>query len=205
MPKSTYSLLLSITTLLGCAFLADSFVQAHGFGRSFEATVGKYVIDVDLDAFTLQAGKPVHFEFNLFDVSVFGDIYSVPATSTATTPATSTTTISAFEDELPFAQVLVVISQKNEIVFGSRIHNPEFGTVGMNYTFPRSGKYDLFVLFQKDGEKLAEATFPLTVRSSMFSVSLLVVLLIGLAVGSSLSLLVLTATNRRKENATDEQ
>ena len=68
-----------------------------------------------------------------------------------------------------FTNVWVRIAPKdgNGILFAGFLYRPEFLLTGMSYAFQKAGQYELTVRFlNKDGEALAEATFPLVVEDS---------------------------------------
>lgn len=124
------------------AILLPIFSQAHGLGQTISKEVGEYLIDVDYDAFIIQAGEVVRFDFSLWDRerTEFKDVTSI----------------------------WLRISPENSFgsVFASSLSVPEFGLPGITYVFPRAGNYELSLRFHYKDDTLAEATLPIAVQKS---------------------------------------
>jgi len=138
----------------------------HGFGQSFEKVVDDYMIDVGIDTLDLVAGEPMRFDFVLWNKD--------------------RTETSEFTD----AWVRIVPIDRG-IVFAGNLHQPEFGSTGMTYVFPKAGDFELTVRFQNNGEPIVEASFPLRVgagaseSSGAFSKQLIMGLFLGFVAGAS--------------------
>jgi len=113
--------------------------QAHGAGESVEKAVGEYLVDVGYNTEIFEAGSPVFFDFGLL--------------------------VNETGENTSFTDIWVRIVQKNKTVFASGIRKPTFGGTTMVYTFPEAGEYELMLRFQEEGNKIVEASFPLTVKS----------------------------------------
>lgn len=122
------------------AFLViPAFAQAHGDGASWEQVFNQYKVDVGYDPARFVVGEPVHYDFNL-------------------------TTEQGGQD-VEFADVWVRIMQGDNTVFASGVHKPSVGPAGMTFTFPRAGEYELNVRFEKAGESIVDAAFPVIVHN----------------------------------------
>lgn len=131
-----------IDTFFAAAALALPFLyaDAHSTGASFEKEINGYLIDVGYDPITLAAQEQQRFDFG---VSKKGST-----------------------EAIDFTDIWVRIAPKERgIIFASGLHKPDFGLPGMTFTFPRAGEYELTVRFQKNGEVITEASFPLTVET----------------------------------------
>lgn len=111
---------------------------AHVTGNSWEQVYGDYKVDVGYDPATFMVGEPQRLDFNV--VKEIGG------------------------EDVPFADVWVRVSQGNKTVFASGIHKPSLGKTGMTFTFPEAGEYLLSGRFEKDGNTIVEASFPITVQ-----------------------------------------
>lgn len=118
----------------------SAVVSAHSVGTSLEKVVGEYVIDIGYSAPSIMAREPMHFDFTIFSG-----------------------TASPQHTEVDFSDTWVRVEQGEATLFAAGIARPEFGLAGMTFTFPASGEYLLSIRFQKEGEVLAEAAFPLSV------------------------------------------
>ena len=154
-------LLLIIILLAAIAPVA----HGHGFGQSFEKVMDNYIIDVGIDALDLVAGEPVRFDFILWNKDR--------------------------TEAIEFTDAWVRIAPADRgIVFAGNLHQPEFGSTGMTYVFPKSGDYELTVRFQQNGEPIVEANFPLKVgagaseSSGVFSRQLIMGLFLGFIAGA---------------------
>ncbi len=121
-------------------FVFASIVHAHAVGQSLEKKVGNYVVDIGYDSLdpNIVAGEPVRFDFLLWNE----DRTEVPE----------------------FTDVWVRLAPNTPgVTFAGDIFQPQYGPTGINYVFPHGGNYELVVRFQKKGDTLAEAAFPLVV------------------------------------------
>jgi len=145
-------------------FTLANFASGHGFGQSLEKVVDNYIIDVGIDALDLVAGEPVRFDFVLW---------------------------SKDRNPIDFTDAWVRIAPAERgIVFAGNLHQPEFGSTGMTYVFPKGGDYELTVRFQNKGEAIIEASFPLKVGAGASDASgashnLLMGIFIGFIVGGA--------------------
>lgn len=124
-----------------CLFLvAPFFINAHGVGYESVVAITEdgYEVDLGYDPLTLMEDVQTRFSFELFDNE-------------------STTTLSSF------TEVWVVIKGEEGTVFSSGIDRPEFGEIGMSFTFPSSGPHDIKLRYQEDSKILATHTFTLDV------------------------------------------
>ena len=146
-------------------FAIVNFASGHGFGQSFEKVVDNYIVDVGVDALDLVAGEPARFGFVLWNKD---------GTETP---------------EFTDAWVRIALADRG-VVFAGNLHQPEFGSTGMTYVFPKSGDYELTVRFQQNGEPIVEANFPLKVgagaseSSGVFSRQLIMGLFLGFIAGA---------------------
>lgn len=163
---------LTISLFLGVLFYPAIPVRAHEAGKSLEKVVGEYLVDIGYDVLDeLRAKESIRFDFSLWT--------------------------SDRNEEIPFTDIWLRISQNNKAVFAGGIQNPRFGLAGITYAFPDKGEYTLFIRFQNGDESLVEASFPLTVEkgnesasnASPVSKELLIGVGIGLVVGSLITFL----------------
>ena len=137
---SFFSILFLILSFFGVSFLFANPALAHGGGESLEKVVNAYKIDIGYDSVTIEAAKPLFFDFDLvFNESGEGS---------------------------EFSDIWVRIAKGKQTVFAGGIHKPSFGNTTMVYTFSEGGEYDLNVRFQNEGEEIVEASFPLAVQSA---------------------------------------
>lgn len=109
----------------------------HGFGQSYEEVVDGYQVDIAYDPPTIASGESMRLDFAIYD-----EKSGVP---------------------IEFSDVWLRIEKEKRTVFASGIHRPEFGPIGVLYTFPEEGIYTVSVRFQRDEEALTEVTFPLEI------------------------------------------
>ncbi|MDA1337264.1 MAG: hypothetical protein O3C23_00640 [bacterium] len=140
-------------------------VSAHSTGVSLEKTIDEYRVDIGQNPPVLETENPAVFDFDL-----------------------------VFEktgERAEFSDIWVRIVQGKKTVFASGINKPDFGNTTMVYTFPQGGEYELNVRFQKAGEKIVEASFPLAIEGvttdSGFNLPLL---LLGFFIGTICGFLV---------------
>lgn len=153
------------------------YAHAHGTGASFEKEINGYLIDVGYDPVILAAQEQQRFDFG---VSKKGSTEAVD-----------------------FTDIWVRIAPKERgIIFASGIHRPDFGLPGMTFTFPRAGEYELTVRFQKNGNVIAETSFPLTVETgeagtpAASRMGTIVSLGIGIILGVGIGLFIARQKNR---------
>jgi hypothetical protein len=116
-------------------------VSAHGSSFSFEEIKDGYKIDIGHDEF-IAADESVRFDFALY-----------PEDTSTPLP----------EGEELFTDVWVTITQNKKPYFAGGIDKPVFGATGFTYAFPKEGEFTLSARFQKDGETVTTAEFPLTI------------------------------------------
>lgn len=144
-----------LAAILLCVTLCLPVVgEAHGFGESFEEQVGDILVDIGYSTEEFITDTSTIFDFEILDNE---------------------------GREIAFTDVWVRIVGEDTTVFASGIRNGRLGGSIMTYIFPKAGSYELSARFQKDGEKIAEATFPLVVLEgedapSQNPLSLLIVL-----------------------------
>lgn len=110
---------------------------AHGSGASFERVVNGLKIDIGYDPEIIVSGDLQRFDFELFDSK---------------------------DNEVDFEDVWVKISEGDErVVFASGIIKGDINGARMSYTFPKEGKYYLYVRYDKSGKNLAESSFSIDV------------------------------------------
>lgn len=125
-------------TLIIASLVIPAFAQAHGDGASWEQVFNQYKVDVGYDPASFIVGEPAHYDFNL--------------------------TLEQGGQEVDFADLWVRVAHGNTTVFAGGIHKPSVGRAGMTFTFPRAGEYELSVWFEKAGESIVNAAFPVTVQ-----------------------------------------
>ena len=135
----TLSNRLVLILFIGIVLLVPKYVLAHATGESLEKTVGEYVVDIGYNPTIIEVGSPIVLDFNLL--------------------------LSETGENVLFTDIWARIVKQNKTVFASGIHKPTFGGTTMVYTFPEAGEYELMLRFQEEGNKIVEASFPLTVES----------------------------------------
>lgn len=126
--------------LLALLFVSSAMVHAHGAGAEITDSVNGYIVDIGLSSEGFTAGDLSRFDFVLIDEET--------------------------GEEVPFSDVWVRINQGREVFLATGIHRPELGQTGISYAFPSAGEYQVNIRYQRDGETLAEYTFPVTVTGS---------------------------------------
>lgn len=169
--------LISYSLVAVCFFLVTPFlIGAHGVGyESLVATTEDgYVVDFGYDPLTLMEDQQTRFSFELFDNE-------------------STTTLSSF------TEVWVLIKGERGTVFSSGIDRPEFGEIGMSFTFPEAGPHEIKLRYQSDSEILATHTFTLDVpQKPQEGFGTTAYFVAGGAVGLLLGLIFCALINKRK-------
>lgn len=115
-----------------------TLVFAHPNGTSWEQVFNQYKVDVGYDPSSFVVGEPVRLDFNV--------------------------TREQGGQDVDFADVWVRVIQDGTTVFATGVHKPSIGRAGMTFTFPAAGAYSLDVRFEKAGESIVDATFPMTVN-----------------------------------------
>ena len=113
-------------------------VSAHGTGVSYEETKEGYKIDIGHDEF-IAALESTRFDFALYPEDVTnadGEVYT---------------------------DVWVTLTKDKKLFFGGAVDKPVFGATGFAFVFPEAGTYIVSARFQKDGETVTKAEFPLTI------------------------------------------
>ena len=122
-----------IFTLLITFITARSY--AHGTGGDFIKEQNGYTIDIGYDPETFYAGETVNFDFTLKKDTL----------------------------KQEFSDVWVRITQDTKTVFATGVHNQDLGGTTLLYEFEKEGNYTLHARYQKDGESITEAEFPISV------------------------------------------
>lgn len=111
---------------------------AHGTGADLIKEINGYTIDIGYEPEIIYAGETVSFDFLLKKDTL--------------------------KEE--FTDVWVRITQDSKSIFATGIHNQDFGGTTLLYEFEKEGNYTLHVRYQKDGESISEAEFPIAVTPS---------------------------------------
>ncbi len=125
-----------IFALLFTFVTANSY--AHGTGADLIKEINGYTIDIGYEPEIIYAGETVSFDFLLKKDTL--------------------------KEE--FTDVWVRITQDSKSIFATGIHNQDFGGTTLLYEFEKEGNYTLHVRYQKDGESITEAEFPIAVTPS---------------------------------------
>lgn len=112
---------------------------AHGEGKSYEETVGNFLVDIGYNPPQPEAGSPVSFDFNLID-------------KTSGQPA-------------PFTDIWVQVIKDGETILATGIHKQEIGATTLLYAFPQAGDYEVAVRYQDADKEIVQASFPLTIAA----------------------------------------
>ena len=119
-------------------------------GQRLEKDLGNYVIDIGTDQdFTPQAGAPVKFDF-----------YLLGGQSGVTLPGGLR--ISA-RNPAPFTDLNVRILQDGKPFLESDVAYAQHGPTFLTYAFPNGGEFTLQTTFYSKDDKLADASFPITI------------------------------------------
>lgn len=113
---------------------------AHSEGASWEQVFNQYKVDVGYDPSSFVVGEPARLDFNI--------------------------TREQGGQDVDFADVWVRVLQGETTVFATGVHKPSIGSAGMTFTFPAAGAYSLHVRFEKAGESIVDAAFPITVNAA---------------------------------------
>lgn len=127
-----------LLTLVLLSAVLPTFVFAHPNGTSWEQVFNQYKVDVGYDPSSFVVGEPVRLDFNV--------------------------TREQGGQDVDFADVWVRVVRDETTVFATGVHKPSIGRAGMTFTFPAAGAYSLHVRFEKAGESIVDATFPMTVN-----------------------------------------
>ncbi len=117
-------------------------VFAHGTGVSYEETKEGYKIDIGHDEF-IAALESTRFDFALYPEDI------------------------ANTDGEVYTDVWVTLTKDKKLFFGGAVDKPVFGATGFTFVFPETGTYIVSARFQKDGETVTKAEFPLTIISPL--------------------------------------
>lgn len=151
--------------LLG-VMAVSSVAMAHGAGKEFSETKNGYTVDIAASAFEFRTDENVRFDLAL-------------------TGATSSEAAS-------FANVWVQIRKGSTVHYAGTLDRLLNDSALLVYRFPESGDFELTARYQRGGEELVEATFPIEVKGGAGSdsgfwgqgaTSLALAALVGLAVG----------------------
>lgn len=127
-----------ITILTVNIFFVFPFVAlGHGEGQSIEKVVGEYLVELEYEELALTAEEPVRLDFKILN--------------------------NATKEDVEFTDIWVRVTQDKKTLFASAIAKPDFGKVGMTYTFSDAGEYELNLRFQNKDKSIAEASFPLAI------------------------------------------
>ena len=108
---------------------------AHGTGADLIKEINGYTIDIGYEPEIIYAGETVSFDFLLKKDTL--------------------------KEE--FTDVWVRITQDSKSIFATGIHNQDFGGTTLLYEFEKEDNYTLHARYQKDGESITEAEFPISV------------------------------------------
>lgn len=133
---STY-IAVTIAVVTAALFVAIPFASAHEFGSSFEAEIEDGMIDIGYSVEEFTDDTSVIFDFEVVDAN---------------------------KDEIPFTDVWVRLVRDKSTVLATGVHNADLGGSLLTYKFPSAGEYVLHARFQNNGDKVAEAEFPLMVQ-----------------------------------------
>jgi hypothetical protein len=131
--------------LIACIVFPPLTAYAHGINFLRQA-VGSYTVDVGYNVIVVTPRSPVVFDFLLWEGNELeseDEGQAVPVTNVWF----------RVEDEQGRAQ------------FNANIGQPVFGRLALLYAFPVAGDYTLQVRYEREGNVLTEASFPLTVES----------------------------------------
>jgi DeoR-like helix-turn-helix domain len=141
---------------------------AHGEGASQDQLVGAYLTDMGYSPETPHEGDILALDFQLW-----------LAQSTST--------------PVEFDQVFVRVKQSGTLLLSTNVTKNILGKTAFSFVPPVSGPVLVFAQYERDGETLAEATFPLTIapqeRTLADNIPLLLAGAIGLIVGFGIALL----------------
>lgn len=129
-----------LLALVLLSVVLPTFVFAHPNGTSWEQVFNQYKVDVGYDPSSFVVGEPVRLDFNV--------------------------TREQGGQDVDFADVWVRIVRDETTVFATGVHKPSIGRAGMTFTFPTAGAYALHVRFEKAGESIVDASFPMTVTAA---------------------------------------
>ena len=146
--------------VFGFALMAFT-AAAHTGGFTFEKTIGSYFVDIGANASEITTDNLILFEFNAYPVADPNNLAD-------------------------FDSVYVTIGDESAIRYSGFIHRPEGMLTVMSYAFPKAGTYEMSARFNKGGEVLAEAVFPITVKGSAIKPEILQIALAFLALGLAL-------------------
>ena len=118
-------------------FALPTSVFAHYAGYSFEQKVGNYKVDIGYDTKPIEANAPVTFDFNIKDIKT--------------------------DEYLDFGDAWVRFENENTTYFATGVFRQPLGATTLVYTFPKAGKYSMYVRFENQDKQLVEATIPVTV------------------------------------------
>jgi hypothetical protein len=156
---------ITICIVLLTMLIPVSFAFAHGQGQSLEQQVGDYSVHVDYPGEgKMLSGQGSRFQFQLVDKKT-------------TQPA-------------QFTRVWVKVSQGTQVLVSTDVPFPSFGLPWLTYSFPSGGDYQLTVRYYNNDQDLAEAIFPLSVKSDGYRIDMksggiseAIGLLLGLGLG----------------------
>lgn len=151
---------------------------AHGTDGELIKESNGYTIDIGYEPEIIYAGETVSFDFLLKKDTL--------------------------KEE--FTDVWVRITQDSKSIFATGIHNQDFGGTTLLYEFEKEGNYVLHVRYQKDGESITEAEFPITVTPSESQIepnspkpiAFIIGILFAFILGTALGIIIGRTTNLLK-------
>lgn len=135
----TKKLLIIVSAVMSLALcILPSHTLGHGGGQSVEKIVGEYLVKLEYEELFFSEGEPARLDFELINNST--------------------------KEEIEFTDVWVKVIGGEKTFFIAPIAKPEFGRIGMTYTFSTAGEYELHLRFQNKDTSIAETSFPLKVE-----------------------------------------
>ena len=134
-------LLTIISVIMSLAvYILPSYALGHGGGQSMEKVVGEYLATLEYEELLFLEGEPTRFDFELVN--------------------------NATKESIEFTDVWVKVTEGTKALFIAPIAKPGFGNIGMTYTFPVAGEYELNLRFQNKDTSIAEISFLLKVEAN---------------------------------------
>lgn len=117
--------------------ILPSNVFAHGFGKSLEAQVDGYLVDIGYDP---ENGTAL--QTHVYDISLLN---------------------SETKEAVEFTDVWVRISKDKKTYLATGISKARIGKTTLAYIYPDAGNYQMSVRFQNGKDKIVETVFDLSV------------------------------------------
>lgn len=152
--------MLKLALTLISTFVLTASVYAHSPGITFEEKVGDYLIEVGANSFELTEGDLIKFNLELFKADKSSPI--------------------------DFTNVFVTLSKDEFTLFSSNIIQPALGHATFSYKFPKAGRYELNVSYERDTHSLVEKTIVIDIQKNgelNIPIKFLIILGSGLVLG----------------------